>query len=475
MEYLLVVPLWYPRSGCYLILSTASLLGVYCSLKLNFMVKQQLEIVHPHAAGIDIGSKSFYVDAGEGSIKVFPTFTQDCTELRDYLLQCGTTTVAMESTGVYWVILYGVLEDAGIDVFLVNGRDVRNVPGRKSDVKDCQWLRQLHCYGLLRKSFIPGSGIRTVRSYLRLRQDHIRASATQINLMQKALTQMNIRLADVINDITGVSGLRIINAILSGERNPETLTSLCVGSILVKKKEVVLKSLEGHYKDEHLFALAQALGTWQHYNKLVTECDRAVEKQLLEMAKAKGNGEDLPVNNKRKPIRYHKPQIEDLHIPLLKLTDGKDPTGIAGITDYSFLQIVSEVGTDMSHWKTEKHFTSWLKLAPLKASSGRMNKRITLKRHNNAGQLFRNLAQGILTSKHIALGAFGRSIRARRGSSVAIKAIARKIACYYYRVMTKGGEFVEKGILAYEEHLMEKRKKSLEKMALKMNMQLIPA
>jgi len=294
--------------------------------------------------------------------------------------------------------------------------------------------------------------------------------------MQKALTQMNIRLAEVINDITGVSGLRIIEAILAGERNPQTLTSLCVGSILEKKKELVLKSLEGNYRDEHLFALAQAFGTWQHYNKLIAQCDKAVEKQLLEMAGAKGDGQDdLPINNKRKPIRYHKPQIGDLHIPLLKLTDGKDPTGIAGITDYSFLQIVSEVGTDMGHWKTEKHFTSWLKLAPLKASSGRMNKRITMKRHNNAGQLFRNLAQGILTSKHIALGSFGRAIRARRGSSVAIKAIARKIACYYYRVMTKGGEFVEKGIVAYEEHLMEKRKKYLEKMALKMNMQLVPA
>lgn len=444
-------------------------------IQTNFMASQQLEIVHPHAAGIDIGSKNFYVDAGDGDVKVFPTFTQDCGELRDYLLRCGITTVAMESTGVYWVILYGVLEDAGINVFLVNGRDVRNVPGRKSDVKDCQWLRQLHAYGLLRRSFIPEADIRTVRSYLRLRQDHIRATATQINLMHKALTQMNIRLAEVINDITGVSGLRIINAILAGERDPEKLTALCVERILEKKKELVFKSLEGNYRHEHLFALTQAFGTWQHYNKLIAECDKAVEKQLLEMVHIKGGRQDdMTINNKRKPIRYHKPQIENLYIPLLKLTDGKDPTGIAGITDYSFLQIVSEVGTDMGHWKTEKHFTSWLKLAPLKASSGRMNKRITLKRHNNAGQLFRNLAQGILTSKHIALGSFGRSIRARRGSSVAIKAIARKIACYYYRVMTKGGEFVEKGIVAYEEHLMEKRKKYLEKMALKMNMQLVP-
>lgn len=179
-------------------------------------MSKPLEIVHSHACGIDIGSKSFYVDAGQETIRVFPTFTADCNAIRDYLLSLGITTVAMESTGVYWVILYAVLEEAGIEVYLVNGRDVKNVPGRKSDVKDCQWLRQLHSYGLLRKSFIPDAEIRKVRSYLRLRQDHIRATATQVLLMQKALTQMNIRLAEVINDISGASGMRILTAIIQG-------------------------------------------------------------------------------------------------------------------------------------------------------------------------------------------------------------------------------------------------------------------
>jgi len=430
-----------------------------------------LEIMHPNACGIDIGSTNFFVDAGEDTIKVFSTFTTDCNAIRDYLKSLGITTVAMESTGVYWVTLYAVLEEAGIDVFLVNGRDVKNVPGRKSDVKDCQWLRQLHSYGLLRKSFIPGSEIRKVRSYLRLRQDHIRGGATQVHLMQKSLTQMNIRLAEVINDITGVSGLAIIKAILAGERNPEVRTSLCVSRILKTKKEEVLKSLEGFYAEEHLFSLNHAFKTWEYYNSLIKECDAEVEKQLLLMTKDK---ESIGTAGKRKPIRYHKPAIKDLHEPLLKLSEGKDPIGIAGITDYSFLQIVSEVGTDMSPWPSEKHFTSWLKVAPLRASSGKMSKRVSLKRHNNAGLIFRNLAQGILTSKHLALGSFGRSIRARRGSGVAIKAIARKIACYYYRVMTQGGEFVEKGIQVYEDHLKEKQKKYLEKMAFKLNLQLVP-
>lgn len=433
-------------------------------------MKKNLEIVHPHAAGIDIGSKSFYVDAGEENIRVFPSFTEDCNALRDYLVLQKVTTVAMESTGVYWVVLYSVLEEAGIEVYLVNGRDVKNLPGRKSDVKDCQWLRQLHSYGLLRKSFIPSSDIRIVRSYLRLRQDHIRAAATQVHLMQKALTQMNLRLAEVISDITGASGLRIVEAIVSGERRPEILLELCVSQLKAKKGELILKSLQGHYRNEHIFALRQALHTWYYYNKLITECDKEIEHQLQAMTKGKDN---IDTSNPRKAIRYNKPNIKNLHQPLLKLSEGKDPINIAGITDYSFLQIMSEVGTDMSSWPTEKHFTSWLKVAPMKASSGKMSKRITMKRHNNAGQLFRNVAQGILTSKHLALGSFGRRIRARRGSAVAIKAIARKIATYYYRVMTKGTEFVEKGIQQYEQHLKEIQLKQLSKMALKHNLQLV--
>src|SRR6185295_7497691 len=203
---------------------------------LQIMAKS-FEVVHPYAAGIDIGSRSFFVDAGEDEVKVFPTYTEGCHALRDYLKGRGIKTVAMESTGVYWVVLYSVLEDAGVEVFLVNGRDVKNVPGRKSDVKDCQWLRQLHTYGLLHKSFIPGEEIRVLRSYMRLRQDHIRACSTQSLLMQKALTQMNIRITEVISDITGVSGLRMIEAILNGERDRQTLMELCDAGIKKKKGE----------------------------------------------------------------------------------------------------------------------------------------------------------------------------------------------------------------------------------------------
>lgn len=431
---------------------------------------KSLEVVHPQAAGIDIGSRSFFVDAGEERIKIFGTYTEGCHQVRDYLKAQKVKTVAMESTGVYWVVLHAVLEEAGFEVYLVNGRDVKNVPGRKSDVKDCQWLRQLHSYGLLKKSFIPDAEIRQLRSYMRVRQDHIRSQATQSHLMQKALTLMNVRLTEAISDIMGASGSRMVAAILEGERDAMKLADLCEPSILKRKREQVVKALHGDYRREHLFALRQAHQTWHYYQQLILECDKEMEVLLLQATQGK---EGPQSDARRKPIRYNKPDIDNLHEPLLKMTEGKDPIGIAGITDYSFLQIISEIGADMGAWETEKHFVSWLKLAPMRSTSGSMSKRVTAKRTNKASLIFRNIAQGLLTSKHLALGSFGRRIRAKRGSGVAIKAIARKIACYYYRVMTKGEAFVEQGIAHYEEILKERQKQYLEKMAVKLNMQLV--
>jgi transposase len=433
-------------------------------------MRKTLEIMNPDAAGIDIGSRNFFVDAGEEEIKVFPTYTEGCNAVRDYLLQRKIKTVAMESTGVYWVILHSILEEAGLEVYLVNGRDAKNVPGRKSDVKDCQWLRQLHSYGLLRKSFIPDENIRTLRNYMRLRQDHIRATATQIRLMQKALTLMNIRLAEVISDITGASGIKMIEAILKGVRDPEELAAMCHQKILLNKKEVLLKSLEGTYREDHLFALEQAYKTWRHYNEMIVECDKVMEELLNKMSIRKP---EVEIKNKRKPVRYHPPQIKDLPKLLLKMTEGKDPTTIAGITDYSFLQIISEVGTDLSAWKTEKHFVSWLKLCPQRNSSGNMMKKVNVKHHNKASWIFRNIAQGMLSSKHIAIGSFARRIKSKRGSGVAIKAVARKLACYFYRVMTMGEGFVEKGIEKYEERYKEQKRRYLKRQAYLLNMQLV--
>lgn len=431
----------------------------------------ELTVLNPKAAGIDIGSREFFVDAGDNKVIRFPTYTEGCLALRDYLKSRGCTTVAMESTGVYWVILHAILEDAGIEVYLVNGRDVKNVPGRKSDVKDCQWIRQLHMHGLLKNSFIPPEGIRNLRSYLRLRQDHIRSQASQVHLIQKALTLMNIRLAEVINDIMGVSGKAMIEAILRGERDPEVLVAYCHTSILQTKRELVIKALQGSYRKEHLFSLRQAFETWHYFQQLIDQCDQAIEEQLKEMTM---DIDDTHQPGKRKPIRYNAPKVENLPRHLLKLTNGNDPIGIPGITDYSFLQIISEVGTDLRAWKTEKHFVSWLKLAPMRNSSGKSSRRVNVKRTNQASQLFRNVAQGILNSKHLALGSFARRIKAKRGSGVAIKAVARKIACYYYRTMTKGVQFLEKGIEQYEKQLKERQMKFLENMARKLNLTLLP-
>lgn len=433
-------------------------------------MKTKWEVLHPNAAGIDIGARFFYVSAEDDVVKVFNTFTEGCNEVREYLHSLKITTVAMESTGVYWIVLYDILEESGIEVFLINGRDAKNVPGRKSDIKDCQWLRQLHTYGLLRKSFIPKDEIRQLRSYMRLRQDHIRAQSQQVNLMQKALTQMNIRLKEVISDIMGVSGNRILKAILAGERDAEILVQFCHESILKTKRDMIVKSLNGNYRQEHLFALKQAHQTYGYYQEMIDDCDKQIEIILNESTKGKA---DFQSEIKVKKIRAHQPKIEDIHPTLLKMTDGKDPVGIAGITDYSFLQLMSEIGSDLSAWNTEKHFVSWLKLAPLKNQSGKVNKHLYAKRANNASLLFRTIAQGILTSKHLALGVFGRRIRAKRGSGVAIKAIARKIACYYYRVMTKGKNFVEIGIVQYEKTQHEQKLRYLERLAYSMNMKVI--
>jgi hypothetical protein len=235
---------------------------------------------------------------------------------------------------------------------------------------------------------------------------------------------------------------------------------------------MVLKALEGNYKPEQVFVLTQAVKIYDYYGELMKECDQEIDKILTLLSL---NKPQQTLKNKTKPVRYNKPEIQDLHQKLINITEGKDPTGIAGITSYSFLQLLAEFGNDLSRWPTEKHFVSWLKLAPVNSNSGKVNRKLKIKNRSKGGLLFRNIAQGLLTSKHIGIGSFGRKIRAKKGSPVAVKAVARKLACYYYRVMTKGIEYVEKGIEWYEAHLEQKSKKYLEKLALKHNMLLVAA
>jgi len=425
--------------------------------------------IRENAAGIDIGAKKVFVSIEGQEVRYFFTFTEDFEKLRDYLCEHKIKTVAMEATGVYWNILYEILEESGIDVWLVDGRQTKQVPGRKTDVKDCQWIQQLHSYGLLNRCFVAEADIKELRAYQRLREDHIRSASMHINHMQKALTEMNIRLTEVLSQIHGVSGIAMIEAILKGERNKETLLKMCDSRIIKHKKEDVLKSLNGRYTKHGLFALQQAFDSYLFYQHQIEQCDQMLSDVIGKIGKGKP---DQNPQGRRKPIRHNKPDINDLGGSLLKIFDGKDATALSGITDYSWMQLLSETGTDLSRWPSEKHYTSWLGLAPGQHSSGKMKRTKRKKGHPQAGQIFRQIAQSLITSKHIALGAFGRRLRARKGSQIAIKSVARKLAILYWRIMVKGMAFVEEGIKKYEEQLLVQKHKSLERLAKDLKVQI---
>ena len=431
----------------------------------------KLEKINANAAGIDIGSEKIFIAIDGQEVRSFKTFTSTLQGAIAYLKEYEVRSVAMEATGVYWIVLYDMLEQAGFDVLLVNPMETKNVPGRKTDVQDCQWIQQLHSYGLLRRSFIPPDKIREMRLYVRLREDHIQMASAHVQHMQKALTMMNIRLHQVINQIQGASGLKIITAILAGERDAEKLALLCNKQILNKKKHDVIESLQGNYKQEHLFALRQALDAWNFYHSKIEECDKQLEVLLSDLTSSKSAVNGL---SKAKAIRHHKPQVKNLHEKLSQLLEGKDPTVLPGLTDYSLMQIIAEVGTDLHQWPTEKHFTSWAGLAPGKNSSGKMTKRSKRKINTRIGKIFRIAAQSLIQSKHLALGAFARRLRSKKGPLIAIKATARKLASMFYNLMTKGIDYVEQGVKKYEEQYKTQMTHFLTKKAAELGFSLTP-
>lgn len=418
-----------------------------------------------NAAGIDIGAKKVFTSVEGEPVISHNTFTEDFYSLRDYLLKHNVKTVAMEATGVYWVILYEILEEAGFDVWVVDGRQTKQVPGRKTDVKDCQWIRELHSYGLLNRCLVVEADVKELRSYLRLREDHIQSSTMHINHMQKALTLMNIRLKEVLSQIHGASGIEIIKAILNGERDKNVLVELCHQSVLKNKKEQVLKSLEGKYTDAGLFALKQAYEGYQFYLKQIDECDEMIQIIINKIGN-KGKGVN---KTNRKPIRHHALKVKNLGNNLLNIFKGKDATSISGITDYTWTQLLAETGNDLTKWKTEKHFTSWLGLSPGQSNSGKKRKNARKRGRPKAGQIFRLIAQGLINSKTTAIGAFGRRIRSRKGPGIAIKAMARKLAILYWRIMVKGTEYVEQGIQIYEEKILANKIKTVQRLTKEIN------
>ena len=433
--------------------------------------KNKLSVVNNSTAGIDIGSRKIFIGIADKPVQSFGTFTDDFLDAVTYLKENNISSVAMEATGVYWVSLYDILDQSGFDVILVKASQAKAIPGRKTDVADCQWIQQLHSYGLLRSSFIPPQQIRILRTFVRQRRVNLQLASDHIRRAHKALELMNIKLQNVITQINGKSGLSILRAIINGNQNPEQLALLCEDSILKKKKDAVIKSLKGNFSQENIFLLKQAVDAYLFYLQQVDDCDKQIEKHLSKLTQHIKAPKKI---NKPKPIRHHKPNIDDLHLKLMKLTGGKDPSQITGLTDSTMLQVISEVGTDLSRFPTEKHFTSWLGLAPNSHQSGLTNKKKRFKRHTSAGQVFRLAAQAIAQSKHLALTSFYHRIKARKGSLTAIKATARKIAVIFYNVMTKGIEFAEEGIKLYEQKIKERQLKYLHKQAKRFGLTLSP-
>lgn len=427
-----------------------------------------MEKIRTHSAGIDIGSRQVFVSVEGEPVCCFETFTSDLVALSDYLAEKKVDTVAMEATGVYWFVLYDILRASGLDVWLVDGRQTKQVPGRKTDVKDCQWIQQLHSYGLLNRCYVSEGLLKELRSYQRLREDHLRSASMHVQHMQKALIGMNIRLPEVLSQIQGKSGTAMIQAILKGERDKEQLLSLCHSSVREKKRDQLLKALEGHYTESGLFALSQAYDAYAFYLRQIEACDKKMEETLGKINEDKNLPEGFEVG-KRKAIRHNKPQVENLDQHLLKIFGGRDATQLPGFTDYNWLQLYSELGSDLTNWPSEKHFTSWLGLSPGQHNSGKQ-KRNKAKGKPAVGQIFREIAHGLLNSKYIGWGAFGRRIKGRKGAPIAIKATARKLAVQYWRLMVKGSSFVERGIEAYEKQIIMQKQKQLNRLALELNM-----
>jgi transposase len=380
----------------------------------------------------------------------------------------------MEATGVYWLYAYTVLEAAGLEGVVVNGRHVRNLPGRKTDMADCQWLATLHAHGLLRGGFVPPAAIRRLQDYQRLRADHITGAASQVQKMQQALERMNIKFHDVISDLVSVSGLKVIRAILAGQRDPQQLLLLCDAQIQKKKQERVIESLRGTWTAEHLFALGQALAVWEFYQKLLAECDREIEGVLKELVGPQPPKQDSlsGASGAGKKLGKNAPQIDQLHQLLVRLCGGRDVTTIAGIGDNLLLQLLAETGADLKAWRTEKHFTAWLGLAPASRQSGKRKGSVKRQR-NRAGRMFCAGARSLVQSVDKALGGFYRRLAARKGGLVAMKATARKLAELYYRVLVYGLDYAEQGLRAYQEKYAQGQQRLLARLAQKQGFRLV--
>ena len=434
-----------------------------------------LEAINLDAAAIDLGASQHYVAVPPGrsaeTVRSFGSYTAALHEMAHWLKECAITTVALESTGSYWIAPYQVLEGSGFKVVLVNSRQVKNLPGRKTDVLDCQWLQKLHTHGLLSGSFRPEDKVCVLRSYLRHRENLVRAAGAHIQHMQKALTEMNLSLHQVLSDLTGVSGLTIIRAILAGERDPWKLAAMKDNRVK-KSDEQIARCLEGDYRPEHLFALGQALELYEFYQAKIAQCDLQIEGQLQKFeARIDLAAHPLPEKAKKKSAKAQGNFTLKNHLYAIC---GVDLTRIDGLEVLSVQALLSEIGLDMTRWKSEKHFSSWLNLCPpSRISGGKPLPRRPRKGHNRAADILRLCAQSVLKSKS-ALGAFGRRLRARLDAPKAIKAVAHKLARIVYRMLKYGQAYRDAGERYYEEKYQHHLLRRLQKQAAAFGFHLTP-
>lgn len=431
-----------------------------------------LTITHPHAAGIDIGSRSHFVavppDRADVPVREFPCFTVDLHALADWLQACGVDTVAMESTGVYWIPLYELLESRGFTVLLVNARHVKHVSGRKSDVLDCQWLQQLLTYGLLRGAFRPTEPVCVLRALWRQRGMLLRHQSRFVQHMQKALTQMNIQLATVIADVVGETGQRILRAIVAGERDGEVLAAMKNSRIQASHADVA-KSLQGTWRAEHLFALKQALNAFDFVGTQLAECDQAIEAQLKTLHAHDGE----PAKGKKRGRPRNAPTF-DLRTRLFQMC-GVDLTRIDGIDVTTALAVISETGVDLSRFPSAGHFASWLGLCPgTKITGGKLMSGKTQRCANRAAQALRLAAAALRTSRS-ALGAYFRRLCARMDKPKAVTAAAHKLARLIYTMVTKGEEYTDQGQDYYEARYRDRVLRQLSQRAQTLGMRLVVA
>jgi transposase len=397
-----------------------------------------LEKIHLNAAGIDIGSESHWVavpeDRDDPPVREFKSFTHELLALADWLEACGIETVAMESTGVYWIPLYEILEERGIEVLLVNARHVKGVPGRKTDILDCQWIQQLHTFGLLRGSFRPDAPVTALRCLVRHRDQLVEAAASYVQRMQKTMVLMNLQLHNVISDVTGVTGIAILRDIVAGQIDPTVLAChrhpRCNAS-----EEEIAASLTGSYRDEHLFVLRQALEIYDLYQEKLRACDTEIETRIHALeASCDPVAGRMPASRAKQGRSSNEPSFE-IRSPLFTLCGGVDLSELPGIGPYGALKLVSEIGLDMSRWPSEKHFASWLTVAPRnQISGGKLLRSRTQPSANRAAKILRMAAMSLGRSDH-ALGAFYRRMGARVGKAKAITATARKLALLVYRML----------------------------------------